>query len=93
MHSGNHVVGELAKRTHKVSQQQKSVLWCDNIGATFLASNSQYQARTKHIAIDYHFVCERVQSHQLQIRFICSRDQLADCLTFHCHTLNFCETS
>jgi hypothetical protein len=64
-----------------IQQPFKPVLWCDNIGATFLVSNPQYHARTKHLEIDYHFVRERVISNQLIVRFVCSKDQLADCLT------------
>jgi hypothetical protein len=65
----------------RVFQLPKPVLWCDNIGATFLTSNPQFHARTKHIEIDYHFVRERVTSNQLHVKFVCSKDQLADCLT------------
>jgi hypothetical protein len=64
-----------------ISQTHKPILWCDNIGATFLASNPQFHARTKHIEIDYHFVRERVVSRKLMVKFICSKDQLTDCFT------------
>jgi Reverse transcriptase (RNA-dependent DNA polymerase) len=57
------------------------ILWCDNIGATFLAANPMFHARTKHMEIDYHFIRERVLTNSLQVKFICSRDQLADLLT------------
>jgi hypothetical protein len=57
------------------------ILWRDNIGATFLASNPMFHARTKHIEIDFHFVRERVASKQLKVQFLCSRDQLNDIMT------------
>jgi hypothetical protein len=55
-------------------------LWCDNLVATFLASNHVFHARTKHIELDFHFVIERVNSKQLVVHFICSSDQIGDSL-------------
>lgn len=32
------------------------VIYCDNVGATFLCANPVFHSRMKHIAIDYHFI-------------------------------------
>ena len=64
-----------------LSQPQPPILWCDNIGATYLSANPVFHARMKHIEVDYHFVRERVSQKQLQIKIISSKDQLADTFT------------
>ncbi|KAJ4807334.1 Gag/pol [Rhynchospora pubera] len=64
-----------------VKMPQPPVLWCDNIGATYLASNPMFHARTKHVEIDFHFIRERVVNKELVVKFISSKDQIADGLT------------
>ncbi|XP_070672584.1 uncharacterized mitochondrial protein AtMg00810-like [Malus domestica] len=56
-------------------------LWCDNISAISLAKHLVFHARTKHVAIDYHYIREQVISKALSVHFICSQDQIADVCT------------
>uniref|UniRef100_A0A2N9IKQ2 Retroviral polymerase SH3-like domain-containing protein n=1 Tax=Fagus sylvatica TaxID=28930 RepID=A0A2N9IKQ2_FAGSY len=46
-----------------------------------LLQNSIFHAKTKHIEIDFHFVCDMVASKCLNVRFVSNTDQLADLLT------------
>jgi hypothetical protein len=64
-----------------VKLTEMTCLWRYNLGATYVSANPVFHARTKHIEIDYHFVRERVASNRLAIKFISTRDQLADGLT------------
>ena len=57
------------------------ILWCDNLGATYLAANPRFHGRNKHIEVDFHFVREQVAHKRLDIRFISSNDQVADGFT------------
>jgi hypothetical protein len=68
-----------------IQQKSPSVLWCDNIGATYLSSNPVFRARTKHIEVDFHIVRERFAQKLLQVCFISSKDQLADIFTKPLH--------
>ncbi|KAM1243720.1 hypothetical protein ACFX2G_035943 [Malus domestica] len=56
-------------------------LWCDNISAISLAKNPIFHARTKHVEIDYHYIREKVLAKQLDVRFVCTQDQVADIFT------------
>jgi hypothetical protein len=61
-----------------VSGPSSARLWCNNMGAKYLASNPIFHERMKHVEIDYHFVRDRVVQKLLEVRFISTEDQLAD---------------
>jgi hypothetical protein len=56
-------------------------LWCDNIGAKYLASNPIFHGRMKHVEVDYHFVRGHVLKKLLDVRFISTEDQVVDGFT------------
>ncbi|XP_050368826.1 uncharacterized mitochondrial protein AtMg00810-like [Argentina anserina] len=60
-------------------------LYCDNLSATYVASNPVFHARTKHIELDYHFVREKVALGSHRVCFVPSVDQPADLLTKPLH--------
>jgi histone deacetylase 1/2 len=64
-----------------VKHPKAVILWCNNLGATYLSANPVFHARTNHIEVDYHFVRERVANKLLDIRFIPIGDQVADGFT------------
>jgi hypothetical protein len=64
-----------------VKFRRLSHLWCDNLGATYLSANLVFNARAKHIEIDFHFVRERVAKRKIEVQFIASNDQVADGFT------------
>ena len=65
----------------RVPLKTTPTLFCDNIGATYLAANPVFHSRMKHLALDYHFVRELVQRKFLRVSHISTTDQLADALT------------
>ena len=65
------------------------ITWCDNINASALTMNPVYHTRTKHIEVDVHFVRDKVLEKKLDIRYVPSQDQIADCLTEPLSTTQF----
>jgi hypothetical protein len=66
-------------------------LWCDNMGAKYLASTPIFYGRMKHVDIDYHFVRDRVMKRLLEVQFISTGDHLSDGFTKALLQGRFCD--
>jgi len=56
-------------------------IFVDNQGAIALAHNPEFHARTKHIAIQEHYVREKVTTGEIELAYLYTGDMIADCLT------------
>ena len=62
-------------------QQLPIVLYEDNQSAIKLAANMQFQRRSRHIRVRYHFIRECVAAGIVKLEWIPTTNQLADVLT------------
>lgn len=80
------VVAELSWLKHLLADLGFSIsypilVYCDSQDAIHIAKNLVFHKWTKHIDVDYHFVCDCLSDGLISLHFICSTDQLADILT------------
>ncbi len=57
------------------------VIYCDNISSILLANNPVYNARTKHIEVQYHFIREKVLAKEINLIHVSTEDQVGDIFT------------
>ena len=65
----------------KVSLSHKLLLLFDNMSAVFLTLNPVSHKRSKHIALDYHFIRKLATSGIIQLQFLLSHLQIANIFT------------
>ena len=70
----------LAPQSHQ-QLTKPTVIRADNQGAIALAKNPEYHARTKHIAICYHFIRQEVDKDIVRFDYIETSTQAADGFT------------
>jgi hypothetical protein len=58
-----------------------TLVYCDNVSAVYMTSNSVQHQCTKHIEIDLHFVRERVAVSALRVLHVPTSSQYADIFT------------
>jgi len=56
-------------------------LHIDNMGAGYMAQNAINNQRTKHIDIRYHFIRQHIQDGKVELFYIDTKDNIADCMT------------
>jgi histone deacetylase 1/2 len=61
--------------------RRATVVYCDNISAVYLSTNSVLHQRTKHVEIDLHFVRERVALGEVRVLHVPTSSQYADIFT------------
>ena len=67
-----------------VKGSEKGVLiLADNQSAIKLAENPVFHKRSKHIAIKWHFIRERVDKKEVMVKFVRTKEMAADMLTKH----------
>jgi hypothetical protein len=64
-----------------LSKTHMITLHIDNQSAILLASNSMFHECTKHIAIWYHFIQEKLEEGQISAEYVPTNEQIADVLT------------
>ena len=64
-----------------LEQQDPTAIRCDNLSAITITHNATYHARTKHINIYYHYICEKVASNEASLTYVTSKDNIAGIMT------------
>lgn len=64
-----------------IKSDEPITLKIDNQSAIRLSKNPEYQKRTKHIDVRYHFLREKVLNKEINTEYICAKEQLADLFT------------
>ena len=54
---------------------------CDNQGAIALAKDNKFHARTKHIDLRYHFICEAVEDGKIQVKYVPTDENVSNIFT------------
>lgn len=60
---------------------QAPILWCDNMGPCYLASDLVFHAWIKHIKVYVHYISDKVVPNKFEVRYIPSSKQIVGSLT------------
>ena len=54
---------------------------CDNQGCIALAKNPKHHSQTKHIDVEHHFICEKIEEEVVELKYCATEHMVADVLT------------
>lgn len=70
-------------------QVHATTLCIDNRSAIKLVQNPIFHKRTKHIKVAYHFIRERYEDNEIDVKYVSTKEQLADIFTKALPNANF----
>ena len=56
-------------------------IMANNQGAIALAKDNKFHLRTKHIDLQYHFICEAVEDERVRMKYILTLENIVDIFT------------
>ena len=65
----------------KVEIKDPIVIYCDNTSAIDISKNPVMHTKTKHIAIEYHFLRELVQDKEVKLEYVNIKEQIGNIFT------------
>lgn len=75
----------LRQLLHSLAPQEQTphatIIYCDNQSAIALAKDPKFHARTKYIAIEEHWVREKIKDGTIELDYVSTTKQMADGLT------------
>jgi hypothetical protein len=60
---------------------KKTIIYCDNQSTICLSLNPEMHARSKHIDIRHHFIREKIENQEFEVKYQASEEMVADILT------------
>jgi hypothetical protein len=71
------LIGELRQNL----ELEPTLIYEDNQSCIALAKNPIFHARSKHIDIRHHFIHDRVESKEIELKYMSTNEMIADALT------------